>query len=336
MNCYDLLLCNGSTCSWLWRLGLYLRPVYKDFNHRYPKLASENRWRLYITKNGSSIEDSGYVTPCPGAPPQAASLCSAARAGRLRDRVQTEPLSSILPSWTGIVDSSPKIKTNSDPSVNRSKREPYKRSAGRYCFGNHSEAPVTETLLRRNPARLKGVLKKSKQTATRVSQNFYFELLLTKSLLGLSPAGCGVKWHICAHRSGFTPASELLDSSLAKAATANRFFAGNQHHFILINMGSQTCEINVGMKGFFPLFIQSDYYTKVVHICAKKLWKSLWVDLYVIGKTPGASLICRFEQCSVSEHNSVKNFPGDIWLRIVVVRPIVCKILNVFPVWVQS
>ena len=169
------------------------------------------------------------------------------------------------------MDSSQKIKTNSDPSVNRSKREPYKRSAGRYCFGNHSEAPVTETLLRRNPARLKGVLKKSKQTATRVSQNFYFELLLTKSLLGLSPAGCGVKWHICAHRSGFTPASELLDSSLAKAATANRFFAGNQHHFMLINMGSQTCEINVGMKGFFPLFIQSDYYTKVVHICAKKL-----------------------------------------------------------------
>lgn len=149
------------------------------------------------------------------------------------------------------MESSPKIRTNSDPSVNRSKREPYKRSAGRYCFGNHSEAPVTETLLRRNPARLKGVLKKSKQTATRVSQNFYFELLLTKSLLGLSPAGCGVKWHICAHRSGFTPASELLDSSLAKAATANRFFAGNQHHFILINMGSQTCEINVGMKGFF-------------------------------------------------------------------------------------
>ena len=134
LNYYGLLLCNGSTYSWLWRLGLYLRPVYKDFNHRYPKLTSENRWRLYIKKNGSSIEDSGSVTPCPGAPPQAASLCSAARAGRLRDRVQTEPLSSILPSWTGIVDSSQKIKTNSDPSVNRSKREPYKRSAGRYCF----------------------------------------------------------------------------------------------------------------------------------------------------------------------------------------------------------
>ena len=98
----------------------------------------------------------------------------------------TEPLYSILPSRTGIVASGQKIKTNSDPSVNRSKREPFKRSAGRYCLDNHNEAPVTETLLRRNPARLKGSLKKSKQTANRVSQNFCFEMLLTRSRLGLS------------------------------------------------------------------------------------------------------------------------------------------------------
>ena len=173
------------------------------------------------------------------APPRAALRCSAARAGRRQDRVQTEPQYSILPPRTGIVDSSQKIKTNSDPSVNRWKREPDKRSVGRYCLHNHNEAPVTETLLRRNPARLKGGLKKSRKTVTRVSQNFYFELLLTKSLLGLSSAGCRVKWHVCAHRSGFTLAPELLDSSLAKVATANRFFAGNQHHFMLIHLGSQ-------------------------------------------------------------------------------------------------
>ena len=73
------------------RLGFYLQPVHTDFNHRDPKLANENRWRLYITKNSSSIEDSGSVTPCPGAPPRAASRCSAARTGRRRDRVQTQP-----------------------------------------------------------------------------------------------------------------------------------------------------------------------------------------------------------------------------------------------------
>lgn len=177
-----------------------------------------------------------------------------------------------------------------------------------------------------------------------MSQNFYFKLLPTKSLLGLSSAGCRVKWHVCAHRSGFT--HELLDSSLAKAATANRFFAGNQHHFMLIHLGSQPWLWNSWWnEGVFPVFYSIRLLHKSCpHLRKFKVWKSWeFVKKFVSGslrnrETPGASLICLFEQCSPSEHmhNIVKNFPGDIWLRIVVVRPIVCKILNFFPVWVRS
>ena len=78
----------------------------------------------------------------------------------------------------------------------------------------------------------------------------------------------------------------------------------------------------------FSRFLSNQIITqKLSTFATKKLWKSCeFVKKFVSGslrnrETPGASLICFFEQCSASEHNCVENFPGDIWLRIAVVDP---------------